>query len=541
MKGFGLAVTLLVMISTGLFSSIAESAYFTGIGDLNGGTFDSYASGISADGNVVVGMSSSYNNIQAFRWTKETGIIQIANGYQRSSANSVNADGSVIAGYIIRQDNLSEAFRWTTETGIVGLGNLYGGNYNSAADAINADGSVLAGYSGTPIDGEAFRWTQDGGMVGLGHLPDGDLFSAANAINADGTIIVGHSKSPPNSEPFLWSNESGMVGLGYLANDSFGAAYGISSDGLVVVGYGSNEAFRWSAETGMVGLGDLPGGIFASQAFDASANGSIVVGESSTGITGSCTTEAFIWDAENGIRRLENVLNAEGLNLTGWILCTARGISDDGKTIAGTGINPEGFREAWIANIDPTPPNEPPQSICGTDRIVFDSVSPDASASYDPDGSIVDYYWKVAHKSDPNNYIEVSGINPTISGLTKDFYNMCLTVTDDLGATDTDCCLLAAAGSCSSCTPTSIHVESITLTTVKGSKGQSFGQATVIVNDDCGNPVSGVTVVGHFDGDFKDEVSGDTEADGSVMFTTLTEVRKPSFNFIVDQLSGGPY
>ena len=29
-----------------------------------------------------------------------------------------------------------------------------------------------------------------------------------------------------------------------------------------------------------------------------------------------------------------------------------------------------------------------------------------------------------------------------------------LQVTDNLGANDTDCCLLAAAGSCSSCTPT---------------------------------------------------------------------------------------
>jgi hypothetical protein len=98
--------------------------------------------------------------------------------------------------------------------------------------------------------------------------------------------------------------------------------------------------------------------------------------------------------------------------------------------------------------------NQPPTAECGSDRIVFDTVSPDGSASYDPDGSIVSYYWKVSHKSEPTNYIDANVFNPTISGLTRDFYEMCLTVTDDLGATDTDCCLLAAAGSCSSCTPT---------------------------------------------------------------------------------------
>ena len=151
--------------------------------------------------------------------------------------------------------------------------------------------------------------------------------------------------------------------------------------------------------------------------------------------------------------------------------------------------------------------------------MVFDEVNLDGSESFDLDGSIVSYYWTLKHRINTNNDRESNEVSPTISGLAAGFYEVCLTVTDDDGQTDTDCCLLAAAGSCS-CTPTSIHVESITLTTVKGSKGQSFGQVTVLVNDDCGNPVSGVTVEGHFDGDFTDEVSDATGADGTVTFTT---------------------
>ena len=45
--------------------------------------------------------------------------------------------------------------------------------------------------------------------------------------------------------------------------------------------------------------------------------------------------------------------------------------------------------------------NQTPTAECGSDRIVFESVSPDGSASIDPDGSIVGYYWKLSQKSDP--------------------------------------------------------------------------------------------------------------------------------------------
>ncbi len=38
-----------------------------------------------------------------------------------------------------------------------------------------------------------------------------------------------------------------------------------------------------------------------------------------------------------------------GLDLTGWALFEARGISDDGLTIVGFGANPSGQTEVWIA------------------------------------------------------------------------------------------------------------------------------------------------------------------------------------------------
>jgi len=61
--------------------------------------------------------------------------------------------------------------------------------------------------------------------------------------------------------------------------------------------------------------------------------------------------EAFIWDASNGMRNLVDVLvNDFGLDLTGWSVREATGISDDGLSIVGYGYH-EGNAEGWIATI----------------------------------------------------------------------------------------------------------------------------------------------------------------------------------------------
>jgi probable HAF family extracellular repeat protein len=63
----------------------------------------------------------------------------------------------------------------------------------------------------------------------------------------------------------------------------FGAAFGVSADGSVVVGQGFSaagvEAFRWQGGV-MKDLGDLPSGMFSSRAYGVLAeDGAVVVGE----------------------------------------------------------------------------------------------------------------------------------------------------------------------------------------------------------------------------------------------------------------------
>ena len=149
---------------------------------------------------------------------------------------------------------------------------------------------------------------------------------------------------------------SSFTGLGDLAGGSFYSyAYGVSADGSVAVGRSisasGSEAFRWTDGGGMVGLGDLAGGSFSSRAFGVSADGSAVVGRGSS----ASGTEAFVWDETNGMRGLMQVLMDQGIDMTGWSLTEASGVSADGLTIVGYGTNPLSQQEGWIATIVPEP------------------------------------------------------------------------------------------------------------------------------------------------------------------------------------------
>jgi probable HAF family extracellular repeat protein len=350
-------LALFVSIAAGIiFPGSSQAAFFQGLGHLPGGNFPSVAWSVSADGLVVVRECVSESGYEAFRWTSDSGMVGL--GYVPGSSDSYAYDlssaGSVIVGYNTMATGF-EAFRWTSIGGMLGLGHLPGGYFPSVARGVSADGLVVVGYSGystTESGFEAFRWTSVDGMVGLGDLPGGNFNSQALAVSYNGSVVVGHGRSASGREAFRWTTGGGMVGLGDLPGGNFySVAYGVSADGSVVVGRGfsssGTEAFRWTSNDGMVGLGHLPGGGLFSIANGVSADGSVVVGYSDSA-TGD---EPFIWDSTNGMQSLRDVLTSYGIDLTGWSLFSANDISDDGKTIVGYGFNPDGNREAWIANL----------------------------------------------------------------------------------------------------------------------------------------------------------------------------------------------
>src|SRR5690606_30310676 len=69
------------------------------------------------------------------------------------------------------------------------------------------------------------------------------------------------------------------------APEFYSNANAVSGDGLTIVGSGRSvngfaDAFLWREGTGLLSLGDLPGGTYTSQAFAASFDGSVIVGNS---------------------------------------------------------------------------------------------------------------------------------------------------------------------------------------------------------------------------------------------------------------------
>jgi probable HAF family extracellular repeat protein len=273
-----------------------------------------------------------------------------------SGSRALSYDGSVIVGHGQSGWPGAQAFRWTAETDLVGLGHLptnFGPS--SIANDVSADGGVVVGESHGMVGREAFIWTEATGMVGLGHLPGGDgnyHHSKATAISGDGSIIVGTDNSTGYRKAFFWTKDSGMTAIAPTQETN---AKDISADGEVIVGnyftHVKSYAFYWTQEEGLISLGEIPGHETRySTAYATSADGSVIVGGCNDTFGPYSGDEAFIWDEINGMRNIQDMLENEcDLDLDGWTLIDARGISADGLTFTGTGINPDGNTEAWIA------------------------------------------------------------------------------------------------------------------------------------------------------------------------------------------------
>lgn len=220
------------------------------------------------------------------------------------------------------------------------IGLLPGGNF-SIAQAASSDGSTIVGVADSDGfgDGHAFWWTQAAGMVDLGVLSGGTQ-SIAHAVSADGQYVAGYSDggsaTAGNTIAVLWHVTSGggtivATELGFLAAGANSAAFGISPNGLVVVGSATvipgdplslpSHPFLWTSGGGMVDLG-LFGVNDSGIGQTASTTGSVVAG----GTNNSDTDVPWYWDgslhamplATNQITGAALALSAAGTEATGF-------------------------------------------------------------------------------------------------------------------------------------------------------------------------------------------------------------------------------
>jgi len=87
----------------------------------------------------------------------------------------------------------------------------------------------------------------------------------------------------------------------------------------------------------------------SSRPLDVTPDGRTIVGS----IDWGGGSRAFVWKSDHSVQPLQDILQYEqGLDLSGWTLQCASGVTPDGLIIVGTGINPTGNTEAWRVILD---------------------------------------------------------------------------------------------------------------------------------------------------------------------------------------------
>lgn len=160
------------------------------------------------------------------------------------------------------------------------------------------------------------------------------------------------------------------------------------------------------------------------------------------------------------------------------------------------------------------------------------TCSYDGSGSLDSDGSVSSYAWDFG---DGN-----LGSGVTTSHTYDSFgtYTVSLTVTDNGGAQSTN----DASEAITLTEPvdaTTMSVASVFVDTINIGGGRKSPRATVVIEDDQGNPVGSVDVSGTFSGDAAGSDTGTTNGSGSVVLTSPNDKKgKVKFTFCVTNVTG---
>jgi uncharacterized membrane protein len=326
---------------------------FQGIGPSD---YGNVALGVSHDGAVVVGAEFDDpvvgSNQHAIR-VSPTGTAPMNEpaGALSTTPAAVNADGGIVVGSFAVQTGFRRALGWFQDA-VQPLSdpNLTGISQTIAL-GVSAGGTRAVGYATYNMDRTVgLVWDDTLTAIVLPNPFNVDMYQAT-AISRDGSIIAGFGQDS-DAAPFVirWRGEPGnaTVGITMSPNGQPGQVTTVSDDGNVIGGatFTSNvpSAFR------LVGMSyvpiEVPTGVQSTSIRAASADGSIVAG-TAVFMNGS---HAFIWTEAGGFEFLLDVLTDAGVNTSGWSLRAVNGLSADGRTAVGEGVNTS-VQEGFIARL----------------------------------------------------------------------------------------------------------------------------------------------------------------------------------------------
>jgi uncharacterized membrane protein len=328
------------------------------------GMIDTYVGGMSDDGSIIAG-GDFFGFGGNWSWSPATGGVPLGGGCP-SGQVAISGNGDTIVGCHIDDDELWNAALW--------LGGLEWQDLGSEPGATNCD-AFLSGSHGLDHHGNlvvGLLWLAEKcrASAGTWNLSTGevtalaklipDRSSRANAVSGDGSVIVGWQDLDDGfRQGAQWDD-----GIPAFIYDDLGRpvgeAHATNHDGSVIVGsgYGSVDgdsfAWRWKDGVGMKPIGTAPpfalGGDVAT---DTSDDGSIVVGflRYPDG-----AMRGWFWREEDGLRFMDDYLEEMRVEAaTGWEILSVSAVSADGRTMAGTGLNPAGLIESWHLMHHPRP------------------------------------------------------------------------------------------------------------------------------------------------------------------------------------------
>ncbi len=255
-------------------------------------------------GLIVAGMISgtSIASQRAFRRVGEGPLedLGVLPGEDWSFASGISGDGQIVVGRCEHGPivgKFQRAFRWTPSGGMQPLSGAIPNSSKSDARAISRDGTTIVGENQNEFGWyQAFVWREDEGMEVLPTLTGSPSGASANAVNADGTVVVGASPSSSGkSHSTRWTNGQPQDLASNFAG-SHSHSYSVGDDGNRVGGAyqagGMSLAFVWTPETGMINAHEylalhgveVPAGFHLEYVYAISGDG-LTIGGSARNLT----------------------------------------------------------------------------------------------------------------------------------------------------------------------------------------------------------------------------------------------------------------
>jgi PKD repeat protein len=205
-------------------------------------------------------------------------------------------------------------------------------------------------------------------------------------------------------------------------------------------------------------------------------------------------------------------------DLGNWTSCTIGDLLE-GETyyFAATAYDIYGEESDYSNEVSYSPFNSPPKASFSLDPISGEApldVIFDGTGCSDADGTVISYKWDFGDGATSTDLVASHTYTSPKS------HRVSLTITDDLGATDTDTATIAVLGPVV-VDPTPMHLDSLQGKSIsKGKKGWWKAIITVTITDEDGNPVPNATVSGEWSGAASGRVSRTTGSGGTIKFTT---------------------